>query len=724
MEMAELAEQRFSPALRGWNRNEVRSFLQQLAVSLTSLQHERDHQAAEARRLGDAVEMLQHRLDAASRSVPDHAEEERARLLADIGAQVAAIMREAATAGARIREHAERDAGKVRRAALAEATDIEEGSRAMSVQLGQARRQVLQVVERLRHAHTAMATAGQSTQRDAVHLMTGVAGELDRVKALGSAAGAWSDEDEHTYAGVEDALRQLWNEVWRNGWPLPADFESVAGLLAGCEVDPMTRDAGAGGGPRPAVAAPETAAPAPERFDPLGTGVAAAVTPRRVAVLGAGHVGLATAASLAHLGHTVVCTDRVADRVEQLRHGIVPLTEPGLESLVREGLGAGRLSFETDNAAASATADLVFLCLPTPPGRHGRADLAALESAAREIGPHLRPGTVVVDKSTAPVGTCRNLASWLDRPDVVVACNPEFLREGSALIDFFDPDRVVIGADDRAAAGQIAALYPPTGGEVLLMSPESAELVKYASNACLATKLTFANCVATICELGGADVDDVMQGMGADRRIGPLFIEPGPGWGGSCFPKDTEEMLWIARDLGFGFPMLQAVIDANRAHERRIAERIAELAGGSLKGRTVAVWGLTFKAQTDDRRASPAQAIVELLRDAGATVQAYDPTVHGTMRGITVCDSALGACEGADVLVVATEWDEFRDVDLDKARAVMHHPAVFDARHVLSPEVARRHGFTYAGVGRPMMLPDVIRTGPLATVPGPVGGQP
>lgn len=401
----------------------------------------------------------------------------------------------------------------------------------------------------------------------------------------------------------------------------------------------------------------------------------------QVAVIGAGYVGLTTAACLAHLGHSVVCTDRLADRVAQLIRGVPPFYELGLEDLLGQSLATGRLSFGGDNIAAVAGADIVLLCLPTPEGADGRADVAALEDAARKIGPHLAAGAIVVDKSTAPVGSCRSLAGWLGRPDVAVVSNPEFLREGDT--------------------------------EILTMRPKSAELVKYASNGFLATKLSYSNCIATLCELVDADVGDVLRGMGSDRRIGPLFLAPGPGWGGSCFPKDTDALVRIADDAGFDFKLLREVVASNRAHEVRLVDRIVELAGGSVEGRTVAMWGLTFKAHTDDRRESPSLAIADQLTERGARVQAYDPTVHGPVHGLTVRPTPVAACEHAVVLFVATEWEELRHVDLSEVSRVMDRKAILDGRDLLDADEALANGFVYAAVGRPLRIPtsEVVEVG-------------
>jgi UDPglucose 6-dehydrogenase len=418
-----------------------------------------------------------------------------------------------------------------------------------------------------------------------------------------------------------------------------------------------------------------------------------------VAVLGAGYVGLTTAACLAHLGHEVGCTDVQVERVERLSKGDVPIVEEGLPELVREGLVSGRLQFSTDNPGAVRGAGFTFLCVPTPQGRDGRADMSYIQAAAREIGPHLPSESIVVNKSTVPVGSTKVVELALGRPDVAVVSNPEFLREGSAVHDFLHPDRIVIGADDESTAIKVSALFLRTSAPLVVTDPATAETIKYASNAFLATKVSFVNAVAALCEAVGADVRQVVLGMGSDRRIGGEFLRPGPGWGGSCFPKDTVALVRIAEDAGYDFSLLKGVIAVNDEQYERVASKAKRLAGGSLEGRTVALWGLTFKARTDDLRASPSLEVAARLRGYGARVQAYDPTVHRSVDGVEVREDPYSACEGASVLVVGTEWDEFRWLDFDKVASVMANRAVVDARNLLEPATLRRAGFAYEGVG-------------------------
>lgn len=419
----------------------------------------------------------------------------------------------------------------------------------------------------------------------------------------------------------------------------------------------------------------------------------------KLVVIGAGYVGLTSAACLAHLGHNVCCTDTNVDRIERLRNGDVPIVEDKLAELVREGLGSGRLSFACDNASAVEGADAVFLCVPTPQGADGRADMSYIEGAAREIGQYLSPESIVVNKSTVPVGSTRVVERALQRADVAVVSNPEFLREGSAVHDFLNPDRIVIGADDEATAIKVASLFLRTSAPLVVTNPATAETIKYASNAFLATKVSFINAVAALCEVVGADVSQVVLGMGSDRRIGMEFLRPGPGWGGSCFPKDTVALVRIAEDAGYDFSLLKGVIDVNREQYQRVANKAARLVGGSLGGAVVALWGLTFKARTDDLRSSPSLEVAALLREQGASVKAYDPTVRESIEGLDVCQDAYAACEGANVLVICTEWDEFRWLDFEKVGSVMAAKAVVDGRNLLEPAMLRRLGFAYEGIG-------------------------
>lgn len=421
-------------------------------------------------------------------------------------------------------------------------------------------------------------------------------------------------------------------------------------------------------------------------------------------MVGAGYVGVTSAVCFARLGHSVVCADIDPGRVASLNSGVPPLVEQGLTELLAEGLESGRLRFVVGAANAVADAEFVFLCVPTPQDVDGSADLSYLEAAATEIGPVLPRGAVVVNKSTVPVGSTRVVDRVLRRSDVAVVSNPEFLREGSAIRDFMTPDRVVVGADDRAAAEAVADLYAGLAARVVVTDPASAETIKYAANAFLATKLSFVNAVAAVCEGVGADVDDVMVGLGLDRRIGAEFLQPGPGWGGSCFPKDTRALVRIAADAGYRFELLEGVLAVNDAQFERVVAKVRRAVGGVLRGARVAVWGLTFKAGTDDLRDSPAVVIVEQLLAKGARVQAYDPTVSserpGVPHGIEICADPYGAVDGAEVVVVLTEWDEFSGLDPAKVASLMSRAQMVDARNLLDRATWSQAGFIHQGIGR------------------------
>jgi UDPglucose 6-dehydrogenase len=420
----------------------------------------------------------------------------------------------------------------------------------------------------------------------------------------------------------------------------------------------------------------------------------------KIAVIGTGYVGLTTGACFAHIGHDVVCADIDAAKIELLQRGEVPILEAGLDNLVREGVEGGRLSFVLGAAAAVRDCEFAYLCVPTPQGLDGSADLSYIESAAREIGPVLPSEAVVVNKSTVPVGSTRVVERALGRSDVRVVSNPEFLREGSAIHDFLNPDRIVIGAEDQAAAVRVASLYLGITAPVIVTDPASAETIKYAANAFLATKISFINAVAAVCEAVGADIKDVALGMGYDSRIGHEFLRPGPGWGGSCFPKDTRAMVRIAEDAGYDFNLLKGVVAVNDEQLNRVAEKVVTLAGGSVEGKRIGAWGLTFKARTDDLRESPSLTILERLRQRGAIVRAFDPAVKGPLEGLEVVDDPYAAVEGADVLVVLTEWDEFRWLDIDKVADLMASKKVVDARNLLDRAALTRRGFEYLGIGR------------------------
>ena len=443
------------------------------------------------------------------------------------------------------------------------------------------------------------------------------------------------------------------------------------------------------------------------------SGEQSTTTASKIGVVGAGYVGLTTAACLAHLGHRVVCADLDVQRVERLRRGEIPIVEEGLADIVAATLASGNLTFEVGAASAANGADVVFLCVPTPQGPDGGADVRYIEAAAAEIASALRPGALVVNKSTVPVGSTRAVEDVLHRPDVAVVSNPEFLREGTAVTDFLNPDRVVIGADEQAAGERLAEVYAPLHAHVLVTDPASAETIKYASNGFLAMKISFVNAIAAMCEAVGANVDDVVEGIGSDARIGRSFLKPGPGWGGSCFPKDSKALVKIAADYGYDFTMMKGVIDVNEEQRRRMVGKVRKALGagpgGGLRGALVAVLGLTFKAGTDDLRDSPSLTMVRSLLASGATVRAFDPTVgasveepkRATLDGIELVGDPLAAARGARVLVIATEWPEFAKLDLAEVASAMAPDAVVvDTRNLLDPAAVRAAGLSYDGVGR------------------------
>jgi UDPglucose 6-dehydrogenase len=420
----------------------------------------------------------------------------------------------------------------------------------------------------------------------------------------------------------------------------------------------------------------------------------------RIGVVGTGYVGLTTGACFAHLGHSVVCADVDADKISGLQHGHLPIVEPELENLVREGVTNGTLRFVVGAADAVRDCEFAYLCVPTPQAADGRADLSYLEAAAAEVATVLPAESVVVNKSTVPVGSTHVVERVMGRSDVKVVSNPEFLREGSAVHDFLHPDRIVIGCEDQAAAIRVAALYLGVSAPLVVTDPASAETIKYAANAFLATKLSFVNAVAAVCEAVGADVNDVVLGLGYDKRIGHDFLRPGPGFGGSCLPKDTKALVRIAEDAGYDFDLLRGVITVNDQQRRRVIDKIEAAGGGSLDDRPIAIWGLTFKARTDDLRDSPSLAIADELVARGAKVRAYDPTVRQPVGRFDVVDDPYEACEGATVLAVLTEWDEFRWLDFERVGAVMAARSVVDARNLLDGVALARRGFTYRGIGR------------------------
>lgn len=424
----------------------------------------------------------------------------------------------------------------------------------------------------------------------------------------------------------------------------------------------------------------------------------------KIAVIGTGYVGLTTGACMAHLGHSVICADIDAKKIADLTNGIIPIVELGLSELVKQGISSGRLSFVVGASEAAKTCEVAFLCVPTPQGEDGSADLSYVQRAAEEIAGVLPFEAVVVNKSTVPVGSTKVVERALKRPDVKVVSNPEFLREGSAVADFLKPDRVVIGSDDQAAAMKVASLYDGLSTRVIITDPASAETIKYAANAFLATKLSFINAIAAICEGVGADINDVVVGMGSDKRIGENFLRPGPGWGGSCFPKDSKALIKIAEDADYSFDLLKGVITVNDQQFERVVQKVVQAIDGDISETTIAVWGLTFKAGTDDLRDSPSIEIVKRLLAKGFRVQGYDPTVTQQRIGIPdnleILLSPIEVTVNADVLLVLTEWDDFKWISPSTIAISMSGKQIIDARNLLDRKDWERAGFTYQGIGR------------------------
>jgi UDPglucose 6-dehydrogenase len=430
----------------------------------------------------------------------------------------------------------------------------------------------------------------------------------------------------------------------------------------------------------------------------------------KIAVVGTGYVGLVAGACFAESGNDVICVDKDAAKIRTLKRGKMPIYEPGLEELVRRNTHEGRLTFTTTLPKAVRESAIIFIAVGTPQGEDGSADLKYVLAVAAEIAKAMNGYKVIVDKSTVPVGTSEKVREVIRRgtthPFSVVS-NPEFLKQGAAIDDFLKPDRVVIGAEDARAQELMLELYAPftrTGAPIMVMDCASAELTKYAANAMLAARISFMNEVANVCELVGADVDQVRKAIGSDKRIGAAFLFPGVGYGGSCFPKDVQAMIRFASDKNYAFKILEAVEAVNTTQKTRLFAKIKKHFGG-VKGKTVAVWGLAFKPRTDDMREAPAIPLIEALVAAGATVQAYDPEAAKVARGIfggkiTYANSNYDALKGADCLAIVTEWSEFRRPDFERMRTLMRSPVVFDGRNLFTPEQMKQSGFVYYSIGR------------------------
>ncbi len=436
----------------------------------------------------------------------------------------------------------------------------------------------------------------------------------------------------------------------------------------------------------------------------------------RICMIGAGYVGLVSAACFAEFGWRVDCIDKPPQRVAGLRRGEMPIYEPGLDDLIERNVRAGRLTFDTDIAAAAAVADIVFLAVGTPMRRgDGHADLSYIFDAVDDLAPHITGFTVITTKSTVPVGTSRRIEQRLRalRPDAefAVCSNPEFLREGSAIEDFMRPDRVLVGCDDDRAEDVMRRLYKPLSlrdAPVMFTARESAELAKYAANAFLALKISFINEVADLCEKVGADVQEVASAIGRDRRIGDKFLHPGPGYGGSCFPKDVSAIIRTARENRAPLTLIETVHHVNEERKLDMAQRIRKALGGQLEGKTIGVLGITFKPNTDDIREASSLTILPILLHDGARVRAYDPQgrKHGeeALPGVEWCEQALTVADDADALVVLTEWNEFRALDLDELKSRMRGTVLLDMRNIFRPQDAEAAGLTYQGIGRPQTV--------------------
>ena len=443
----------------------------------------------------------------------------------------------------------------------------------------------------------------------------------------------------------------------------------------------------------------------------------------RIVMIGTGYVGLVSGTCFADFGHHVTCVDKDADKIAALARGVIPIYEPGLADLVAANTRHGRLSFTTDLASVRE-ADAVFIAVGTPSRRgDGHADLSFVYAVARQLAPLLSAGTVIVTKSTVPVGTGDEVERILReaRPDlgVAVVSNPEFLREGAAIQDFKHPDRIVVGTDDPRARNVLAEIYRPlylNAAPILFTGRRSAELIKYAANSFLATKITFINEIADLCERVGADVQEIARGIGLDNRIGAKFLHAGPGYGGSCLPKDTLALVKTGQDHGAPLRIVEATLAVNEQRKRAMARKVATALDGAIRGKTIAVLGLTFKPNTDDMREAPSIALITALEDLGASIRAYDPAgmaqAKAMLSTVTFCEGPYDAAEGAHALVIVTEWEQFRALDLARLKKVMAAPVLVDLKNVYQPEELTRAGFRFEGIGRP----DIRAQGHLATL--------
>lgn len=428
-----------------------------------------------------------------------------------------------------------------------------------------------------------------------------------------------------------------------------------------------------------------------------------------ISIIGHGYVGLVSAAVFADLGNTVWCVGRTKEKIENLKRGVIPFFEPGLEEIVKKNLKAGRLKFTLDYTEAVPLSEIIFICVGTPPKDNGEADLSQVFAVASEIGRNLEGYTLVVCKSTVPMGTNREIGKILEKeksPKATfdIASCPEFLREGSALSDTLNPDRVVIGTESKKAKKLLVELHRPLDGQFVFAGIETAEMIKYAANALLATKISFANALSFLCEKTGADVEKVMDGVGLDRRIGRQFLYPGLGYGGSCFPKDVKALIAIAQKNGYNFTLLKAVEEINEEAAKHFGDKVVEVCEGSVAGKTIGILGLSFKPNTDDMRDAPSIKIITRLQKLKAKIKAYDPIAQKNasqiLKDVVYCKDPYEVAKDTDALLIITEWNEFKELDLLKIKKLMKKPVILDGRNIYNPEKTKKLGFIYKDVGR------------------------
>lgn len=429
-----------------------------------------------------------------------------------------------------------------------------------------------------------------------------------------------------------------------------------------------------------------------------------------IAIIGSGYVGLVTGACFAHLGNQVVCVDNNQAKIDKLKQGVMPIYEPGLDVMVKTNVAEGRLAFSTDIEEATRTSEVIFICVGTPPRPDGSADLSAFEHVAEAMAPAMDSYKLIVEKSTVPVRTGEWVAELFrshlpEGADFDIASNPEFLREGSAIKDFLNTDRVVIGVNSDKAAGILVKLYAPLNAPILMTDLNSAELIKHASNAFLAMKISFINAVSRICELTGADINKVSKGVGLDKRIGEEFLKAGVGYGGACFPKDVQAFISIAEQHGYDFELLRAVEQINHSQRHHLADKVFKAMGHDLKGKTIGVLGLAFKPNTDDMRGAPSAEIIPMLQELEATVKVYDPVAHETakevLRDVTYCANPYEVAEGADCVLLLTEWAEFHSLNLPYMKTLLKRPLIVDGRNFFEPRKMASLGYEYYSIGRP-----------------------